>query len=73
MNIREVFMKWWQIALIVSVFWVVLCAGGGVLFFPSGLTPEQDSKLSEIVGEGLGVGLVFIWAIVYARWKFKNE
>jgi len=66
-------MKWWQIASIVSALWIILCLGGGYLFYPIQLTPQQDAKLSEVLGEVFGAGLVFIWAIVYARWKFRNE
>jgi hypothetical protein len=61
-------MKWWIMALIISVVWIGLCLGGAYFLFPSNTTPEQDSKLSEILGEVCGAGLVGIWAVI--AWKF---
>ena len=57
-------MKWWQMALIVSLVWIGLCIGSAYLFFPAGSSPEQDSKLSEMLGEACGAGLVAVWVIV---------
>lgn len=56
-------MKWWLKALVACVLWVPLCIGGAYLFFPANTTPAQDARLSEILGEFCGAGLVFIWVI----------
>ena len=66
-------MKWWMIALIVSGIWIVLCIGAAMLFTPGQTNPQLDAKLSEIFGEVMGAGVVFIWAIVFARWKYRGE
>lgn len=66
-------MKWWHIALIVSTVWIALFAGSAYLFYPAQLSPAQNDKLSEVLGEVFGAVLVFIWVIVYARWKFKTN
>jgi hypothetical protein len=57
-------MKWWITALIVSALWIALCFGGAFAIFPADTTPEQDVKLSEILGEVIGGGLAGVWLIV---------
>ena len=56
-------MKWWVTALIVSSIWIGLCFGGAFAFFPANTTPEQDSKLSELLGEIIGGGLAGVWLV----------
>jgi hypothetical protein len=56
--------KWWIKALIASVVWIALCLGGAYIFFPTQTTPEQDARLSELLGEICGAGLVGVWLVV---------
>lgn len=58
-------MKWWVKAFIASAVWIGLCFAGAHFIFPANTTPEQDAKLSEILGEVTGAGLVGIWVIVF--------
>lgn len=55
-------MKWWVKALIATVVWIALCIGSAYVLFPN-TTPEQDTKISEAVGEICGFGFVIIWVV----------
>ena len=66
-------MKWWLKALILSGVWVAICSGAVFFIPPANDNPALDAKLSEILGEICGAGLVAIWAILFARWKLKDE
>ena len=56
-------MKWYIKALIASVAWIGLCVGGAYALFPTQTTPEQDARLSELLGEVCGGGLVGVWLV----------
>lgn len=58
-------MKWWGVALIGTVVWVGLCLGYACLFFPTQTTPQQDAVLSERLGEAVGAGTTFLWALIF--------
>lgn len=58
-------MKWWIKALIASVIWIGICLAGAHFIFPSNTTPAQDVKLSEILGEVCGGGIVGIMAVFF--------
>ena len=57
-------MKWWIKALMASAAWIALCVGSAYFIFPPQTTPEQDARLSEILGEVCGGGLVGVWLLV---------
>ena len=56
-------------ALIMSVVWVGLTIGGGIVhtdvILKGQLTPEQDGALSEKYGKACGGGLVAVWVLAY--------
>jgi len=57
-------MKWWIKALIASGLWIGLCVGGAYVIFPANTTPAEDARLSELLGEVCGGGLVGVWLLV---------
>lgn len=64
--------KWQVKSLIASVIWIGLCFAGAHFIFPANTTPEQDAKLSGLLGEALGGGLVFIWVVFYLFGRGKK-
>jgi hypothetical protein len=66
-------MKWWARAILISVVVIVLGIGGGIYFtevaMKGQLTPEKDEKISETIGEvvGITVGAAWVLAFVFRR------
>jgi hypothetical protein len=56
-------MKWWIKALLASLAWIALCIGSSFFIYPGPNPPELDARLSEILGEVCGVGLVGVWLL----------
>jgi len=60
-------MKWWKKSLIISVIWIVLVIGAGMLhtnvILAGKLTPQQDDELSGQYGMACGGGIGMIWVI----------
>jgi hypothetical protein len=65
--------KWWVAPVVLSVGWVILSIGAGVLhtnlILAGKITPEQDDRLSEMYGIACGIGLCVIWAIAIVKCK----
>lgn len=66
-------MKWWIKGIVASVVWIGLCFGYAFLFFPAQTTPEQDARLSELLGTACGGGLVFVWTAIFLIWGPKQN
>lgn len=66
-------MKWWHKGLALTAIWVLVCLGVCFFYTPPKEDPVLDAKLSEMLGEVCGAGLLAIWAILYARMKYMNE
>jgi len=66
-------MKWWVIALIGTVVWVGLCLGYACLFFPAQTTPQEDARLSELLGEVCGAGSVGVWVLIFLLFGKKQN
>jgi len=62
-------MAWWIKALILSVLWVVLTIGIGIVhtdvLLAGQITRQQGSAISQMYGTICGVGLGVVWALVY--------
>ncbi len=61
-------MNWWKTAILLSVAWLVLTIGGGIMhveFLAEGITPKRAGALSELYGMACGFGLVVIWIVAY--------
>jgi len=62
-------MKRWQKGLLISVLWLALVIGAGMLhtevFLAGKITPEQDFEISRRYGRLCGMGLVLIWLMLY--------
>lgn len=58
-------MKWWVKGLIATVVWFVLVFVGFQVFFSGPTTPDEDARLSEMMGMVIGAGIGPIWAVTW--------
>jgi len=63
-------MKWWTKGIIASVGVVVLWLAVGIVVtdvvLKDKITPEQDFKISESVGQTICISVTMVWAIAYS-------
>ena len=64
-------MQWWTQALIVSIVWIALTIGVGMLHtdvvLRGKITPAQDSAISGRYGTVCAIGLIVIWVVYSIR------
>ena len=70
-------MKWWAKALIVTIAWIALIIGIGVVHtevvLAGTLTEQQDEAISERYGQLCGIGIVAIWVFAAMSRKPKPQ
>jgi len=70
-------MKWWKKALTLSIAWIVLIIGVGIIhtdvLLAGKITPQQDEAISEKYGVALAIGLVVIWLFAEVFWKRRKS
>jgi hypothetical protein len=58
-------MKWWKLPLILSVLWIAVVIGSGVvhtdIILKDKITKEQDSRISGVYGQICAFGLLVVW------------
>lgn len=70
-------MKWWKVAGIISIIWVILIIATGMIhtniILKNTLTPQQDEAISEVYGMICVGGLPLIWLISFLVKKNKSS
>ncbi len=66
-------MNWWKKALMLTVVWMALTIGGGMLvtdvLLKPRITPQQDEAISEVAVQACGFGIALIWLVTLVRRK----
>jgi hypothetical protein len=69
--------RWWVIAILVSIAWIGLTIGTGVIHtdvvLKGKITQAEDEVISGRYGFACGVGVVAVWIIAYVVYRARSQ